>query len=36
MDITIVGTGNIGRAIAARALAGGHEVALVGHEPGTA
>src|SRR4051794_40068405 len=32
MDITIVGTGNMGRAIATRALAGGHNVTLIGTE----
>src|SRR5215217_3294449 len=30
MDITIIGTGNMGRAIATRALAGGHTVTLLG------
>ena len=32
MEITIVGTGNMGRAIATRALAGGHDVTLIGSE----
>jgi NADPH-dependent F420 reductase len=32
MDITIIGTGNMGRGIATRALAGGHRVALLGTE----
>ena len=32
MDITIIGTGNMARAIATRALAGGHTVTLVGTE----
>ena len=32
MDITIIGTGNMARAIATRALAGGHSVTLVGTE----
>jgi predicted dinucleotide-binding enzyme len=32
MQITIVGTGNMARGIAARALAGGHDVTLVGTE----
>ena len=32
MDITIVGTGNMARGIATRALAGGHTVTLVGTE----
>lgn len=36
MDITIIGTGNMARGIAARALAGGHTVTLLGHEPGKA
>jgi predicted dinucleotide-binding enzyme len=30
MKVTIIGTGNMGRAIASRALAGGHEVSFVG------
>src|SRR3954447_17120992 len=36
MDITIIGTGNMGRGIATRALAGGHTVTLLGHEPAKA
>ena len=32
MDITIIGTGNMGRGIATRALAGGHSVTLIGTE----
>lgn len=36
MDITIIGTGNMARGIGTRALAGGHNVTLVGHEPGKA
>ena len=36
MDVTIVGTGNMSRGIATRALAGGHSVTLVGHEAGKA
>ena len=32
MDITIIGTGNMGRGIATRALAGGHDITLVGTE----
>jgi len=36
MDITIIGTGNMSRGIATRALAGGHSVTLLGHEPGKA
>jgi predicted dinucleotide-binding enzyme len=31
MDITIIGTGNMARGIATRALAGGNTVTLVGH-----
>ncbi len=30
MDITIIGTGNMGRSIATRAVAGGHSVLLLG------
>ena len=30
MEITIIGTGNMGRGIATRALAGGHDVTLMG------
>lgn len=33
MNITIIGTGNMGHAIATRALAGGHAVTLLGTEP---
>jgi len=36
MDITIIGTGNMGRGIATRALAGEHDVTLLGTEPGKA
>ena len=36
MNITIIGTGNMARGIATRALAGGHSVMLVGHETGKA
>lgn len=32
MEITIVGTGNMGRGIATRALAGGHNVTLLGSD----
>ena len=32
MELTIIGTGNMGRAIATRALAGGHDVTLIGTE----
>ena len=33
MQITIIGTGNMGRAIGTRAVAGGHDVRVVGTEP---
>jgi predicted dinucleotide-binding enzyme len=36
MDISIIGTGNMSRGIAARALAGGHSVTLLGREAGKA
>ena len=36
MNITIIGTGNMARGIATRALAGGHTVTLVGHTAGKA
>lgn len=36
MNITIIGTGNMARGIATRALAGGNNVTLVGHTPGKA
>jgi predicted dinucleotide-binding enzyme len=36
MDITIIGTGNMARGIATRALAGGHSVTLLGTETGKA
>jgi len=36
MDITIIGTGNMARGIATRALAGGHSVTLLGPEAGKA
>lgn len=36
MEISIVGTGNMSRGIASRALAGGHSVTLIGHEAGKA
>ena len=36
MDITIIGTGNMARGIATRALAGGHSVTLLGTEAGKA
>jgi predicted dinucleotide-binding enzyme len=36
MNVTIIGTGNMARGIAIRALAGGHTVSLLGHGPGKA
>jgi 8-hydroxy-5-deazaflavin:NADPH oxidoreductase len=36
MDITIIGTGNMARGIATRALAGGHTVTLLGTDTGKA
>jgi 8-hydroxy-5-deazaflavin:NADPH oxidoreductase len=36
MDITIIGTGNMARGIATRALAGGNNVTLVGHSADSA
>ena len=36
MDVTIIGTGNMARGIATRALAGGHTVTLLGHDLGKA
>jgi NADPH-dependent F420 reductase len=36
VQVTIIGTGNMARGIATRLLAGGHEVALLGHEAGKA
>jgi NADPH-dependent F420 reductase len=36
MNITIIGSGNMARGIGTRALAGGHNVTLVGHKPGKA
>jgi predicted dinucleotide-binding enzyme len=36
MNITIIGTGNMARGIATLALAGGHTVTVLGHEPGKA
>lgn len=32
MNITIIGTGNMARAIGTRALSGGHKLSLLGHE----
>ena len=36
MDITIIGTGNMARGIATRALAGGNTVTVLGQEPSKA
>ena len=36
MNVSIIGTGNMARGIASRALAGGHAVTLLGREPGKA
>lgn len=36
MELTIIGTGNMARGIATRALAGGHTVTLHSHQPGDA
>lgn len=36
MDITVIGTGNMARGIATRALAGGHTVTLLGTDAGKA
>lgn len=36
MNVTIIGTGNMARGIATRALAGGNSVTLIGHESGRA
>jgi NADPH-dependent F420 reductase len=36
MKVTIVGAGKMGRAIATRAVAGGHEVEIVDHDPADA
>jgi 8-hydroxy-5-deazaflavin:NADPH oxidoreductase len=33
MDVTIIGTGNMARGIATRAVAGGHNVTLIGTDP---
>lgn len=33
MDITIIGTGNMGKALSTRVVAGGHRVTLLGTEP---
>jgi predicted dinucleotide-binding enzyme len=36
MDVTIIGTGNMARGIGTRLLAGGHDVTVLGKEPGEA
>jgi 8-hydroxy-5-deazaflavin:NADPH oxidoreductase len=36
MDVTIIGTGNMARGIGARLVAGGHDVTVLGKEPGDA
>lgn len=36
MHITLIGTGNMARGIATRALAGGHTITVVGHDPSKA
>jgi predicted dinucleotide-binding enzyme len=36
MNVTVIGTGNMARGIATRALAGGHAVTLLGRKPGEA
>ncbi len=36
MKVTIVGAGNMGRAIGTRAITGGHEVEIVDHDPSDA
>jgi NADPH-dependent F420 reductase len=36
MQVTIIGTGNMGRGIGTRVLAGGHELTLLDREPGKA
>jgi len=33
MKVTIVGAGNMGRGIGTRAVAGGHQVEIVDHDP---
>jgi 8-hydroxy-5-deazaflavin:NADPH oxidoreductase len=33
MTVTIIGAGNMGRAIATRAIAGGHAVEIVDRDP---
>ena len=36
MKVTIVGAGNMGRGIGSRAVAGGHQVEIVDHDPAEA
>ena len=36
MDVTIIGTGNMARGIGTRLVAGGHDVTVLGKEPGDA
>jgi 8-hydroxy-5-deazaflavin:NADPH oxidoreductase len=36
MEVTIVGAGNMGRGIGTRAVAGGHQVELIDHDPADA
>ena len=36
MRVTIVGAGNMGRGIGTRAVAGGHQVEIVDHDPAEA
>ena len=36
MKVTIVGAGNMGRGIGTRAVAGGHQVEIVDHDPAEA
>jgi len=35
MDVTIIGTGNMARGIGTRAIAGGHDVTIVGKDEAT-
>ena len=36
MDVTIIGTGNMARGIGTRAIAGGHDVTVIGKDEGSA
>ena len=36
MKVTIVGAGNMGRGVGTRAVAGGHQVEIIDHDPGEA